>query len=89
MGTNYLNDYIVYWEQKTWLEARDVCMSIGGALQFTKWSSVNWYIKTKSGRQGWYNYFFIFFKKHNKFKMSFFRPFRLDLLWYGDFGTAV
>jgi hypothetical protein len=53
MGISWLNDFIVFSEQKTWLEARDVCMSLGGALQFNKWNSVNWYIKTKAERYGW------------------------------------
>jgi hypothetical protein len=53
MGSGWQNDYILYPEKKTWLEARDVCMSIGGALQFAKWSNVNWYIKTKAERYGW------------------------------------
>ncbi|XP_048775470.2 uncharacterized protein LOC125680071 [Ostrea edulis] len=53
MGLQWLQHYIVFSELKTWLEARDVCRSVNGVLQFYKWNSVNWYIKTKAGRAGW------------------------------------
>lgn len=53
MGRLRQNVYIVHLEERTWLDAKNICSSSGLTLQFNSWDVVNWYIKVKAERKGW------------------------------------
>ncbi|XP_061184946.1 uncharacterized protein LOC133192961 [Saccostrea echinata] len=53
LSAQWTNDFVVFSERKTWLDARDVCKSIDSVPQYNKWNLLNWYIKTKAIRNGW------------------------------------
>ncbi|XP_052720736.1 uncharacterized protein LOC128192229 [Crassostrea angulata] len=53
MGRLRQNVYIVHSEERTWLDAQNICSSSGLTLQFNSWDAVNWYIKVKAERKGW------------------------------------
>lgn len=44
---------MVHSERKSWLDARNVCVTNGFTMQFNKWEAINKYIKIKAERKGW------------------------------------
>ncbi|XP_062586015.1 uncharacterized protein LOC134247699 [Saccostrea cucullata] len=52
-GEKWLKDIIFYPGRRTWLEARDVCWSLGGIAIAPSWKKLIWYIRTRAIRENW------------------------------------